>query len=476
MKKIILPFLLLIIYTSIAYALPAFPGAEGQGKFTIGGRAGKVIKVINLNDSGPGSLREAVTATGPRIVVFDVSGNINLTSLLYINNPYLTIAGQTSPGGIAISGKQFNVATHDVIIRHMRFRSGGHEYTGNNSDGDSFSLWGPYWNGGTPVYNIMIDHCSFTWGTDETVSVTGGATATTIQNSLIAQGLKYAKGSSDHSKGLFVSGKFKYDVGVSLYRNYIAHNTDRNPLMYNPPLNEAKSAPNGNSYIVDATNNVIFNWKGGLRPSGGGNGRVIWLANYAKEGPNSNRQDFIFQGESTGDTEELFHLRGNIGTARAPSDPEWLVSKGWTTTPLSQGFQHNIRWPVVTTLPYQTMTDALASQIVSQVGATIPIRDTVDAKIVNSFDAGTSLTISTVSYPNDWPTYATPAPATDSDNDGMPDNWETSHGLNNNTNDSALDANGDGYTNIEEYLNALANDPPIATNPPAPQNMRQTIQ
>ena len=136
--------------------IPAFPGAEGGGMYTPGGRGGKVITVTNLNDSGPGSFREACETGGARIVVFNVAGVINLKTPLYVRAPYITIAGQTAPGdGVCIAGESFQVDTHDVIVRHMRFRRGD---TRVHNREDSF--------GGNPVGNIMIDHCSAEWGLD----------------------------------------------------------------------------------------------------------------------------------------------------------------------------------------------------------------------------------------------------------------------------------------------------------------------
>lgn len=469
MKKYSITALLLIpliistlIPTKTVWALPAFPGAQGVGAGSIGGRGGQVIKVTNLNDSGEGSLRQALSTPGPRIIVFAVSGNINLTSLLYVTEPYVTIAGQTSPGGISVSGKQFNVATHDVIIQHMRFRSGGHLYDGNDSDGDSFSIWGPEWNGGFPVYNIIIDHSSFTWGTDETFSVTGGATKTTLQNNLIAQGLRYAKfPTSDHSKGLMVSGKYRHDTEVSLYKNYIAHNTGRSPLLYNPPADNT-------NFLVDGKNNVSYNWKGGSRPSFGGDARVNWVANYAKEGPYSNRQNFFFRGETfVTPAEALVYVLGNIGTARTSIDPEWMVSNDYTIVPLSEEYRRATAWDIVNPLPYEEMTSTLASSIVASSGATLPIRDSVDSAIVESFDTGISLLKDTVSYPNDWPTYQQLPNPTDTDNDGMPDQYEAAYILNTNFNDSAGDSDGDGYTNIEEYLFFLNAGGQLDSSPPA---------
>ncbi|EKD26365.1 MAG: pectate lyase, partial [uncultured bacterium] len=437
--------------------LLAFPGAEGFGAYSKGGKFGQIIKVTNLNDNGPGSLREAVTKAGPRIVVFDVSGNINLTSsVLTVNNPYLTIAGQTSPGGVAVSGKQFNVATHDVIIRHMRFRSGGHQYTGDDSDGDSFDIWGQNW-GGNPVYNIILDHCSFTWGTDETLSVTGGATKTTIQRCLIAEGLNYAKSSSSrHSKGLMVSGKYNYDTEVSLYRNYIAHVDDRAPLLYNPPAEDHDNVP---IFIVEGTNNVSYNWQSGNRPGNGGDAPVNWTDNYAKEGPNSNRQNFFFEYANRLTTPKpLIYVKGNIGTGRLLSDPEWLVSEDWHAVLLSNAWQKSTPWVVSKSLPSQTMSYSLAQEIVLESGANIPIRDSVDTRIVNSFAAGTGSIPARVTYPDDWPIYSAPAPLSDTDQDAMPDSWESTQGLNSQVDDSALDKDNDGYTNIEEYLHYLSKD------------------
>lgn len=469
-KKLFVAVMLLGVFgiARSSWALSTFPGAEGVGSNTVGGRGGAVIKVTNLNDSGVGSLRAALSVSGPRIVVFDVSGNINLTSLLYVTEPFVTIAGQTSPGGISVSGKQFNIAAHDVVIQHMRFRSGGHEYVGEDSDGDSFDILGSEWNGGLLVYNIMIDHCSFTWGTDETLAVTGGATSVTIQNSLIAQGLRYAKfPTSDHSKGLMVSGKYNYDTEVSLYRNYIAHNTDRNPLMYNPDAD-------GTTMVIDGTNNVSYNWKGGLRPSFGGDAHVNWIANYAKEGTYSNATIYFMEQEDGGALavpEQLLYVLGNKDSGTTSAD-EWRVSQNYTANPLSTGYQQSTRWYSIggymeTLLPYEDMSESLASAIVANSGATVPIRDSVDTAIVESFDAGTSLLKDTVSYPGDWPVYIEESVPTDSDSDGMPDSYETANGLSNSVNDSASDADSDGYTNTEEYLVYLTGGVQTDTVPPA---------
>ena len=452
---------IVLLVPAVALSLDAFPGAVGVGKNTVGGRGGAVIHVTNLNDSGTGSLREALATTGARTVVFDVSGNIDLTSILTVTEPYVTIAGQTSPGGIAVSGKQFNVATHDVIIRHMRFRAGGHRYDGNDSDGDSFSVWGKNWNGGIDVYNIMIDHCSFTWGVDETMSVTGGAENVTIQNSMIAGGLWYSKlGTGNHSKGLMVSGKNNYDTEVSVYKNYIAHNYDRSPLISNPDADNT-------SMLVDYVNNVSYNWHSGLRPSGGGDAHINWIANYMKEGPDSARADFFMQQEyePAAGTEPLFYVLDNIGTGRNIGDSQWLVSENYTSVLLTNAYQQATRWTMTEPLPYETMTSTLASSIVTDAGATVPIRDSVDTAYIDSFDAGTNEMedgAGDKSYPSDWPTYSTANDnPIDTDSDGMPDTWETANGTNPSiADDDTVISSGDyaGYTNIEWYLSDLAGD------------------
>lgn len=456
---------LILLVPSLALSLDAFPGAVGVGKSTVGGRGGAVYTVTNLNDSGTGSFREAALASGARTIVFAVSGDISLSSVLTVTNPYLTIAGQTSPGGISISGKQFNIATHDVIMRHMRIRSGGYAYTGSSSDGDSIDVLGFYWNGGNSVYNVMIDHCSFTWGTDETFSITGGATNTTIQYSLIAHALKEAKNGAgtDHAKGLMVSGKYEEDIEVSLYRNYMGSNRDRNPMLYNP-------LSNGNSYIVEGTNNVAYNWKGGLRPEISGDIQVNWIHNYTKEGPITNRQDWVVMivGEySYTPAKAMLYLLGNIGEKNTDGSQigtgnagEWLVSNSYTDSAISSGYKSSDPFFIEVSLPYATMTKTLATTIVEQAGATIPLKDSVDTAIEDEYKDGTSVApVTTRTYPDDWPTYSTAGDnPTDTDSDGMPDSWESANGTNSSVADNnafTLDAS---YTNIEIYMQDLAGD------------------
>lgn len=483
------------------YGIPAFPGAEGFGAESLGGRGGAILKVINLNDSGPGSLREAVNANYPRIIVFEVSGILILNSELYIQNPYITIAGQTSPGGIMVAGRQVMIRTHDVIIQHMRFGAATihvslskddqnkiiyysqpqYDFppTGTGKDNcagvpttealgypcaiargtdpetlDTFVIAGEYWEK-NKVYNIMIDHCSFRWGVDETLSITGGVTNCTVQWSIVSEGLnKAGHPKGIHSKGLLVSGKYIYPNTVSLHHNYIAHQGDRSPLLYSPA---------GVSTVVDFVNNVVYNWYKGLAPLGEGTAKVNWVQNYAKPGPSSH----TYSREVTHNTPPspptpLIYVYGNIGSTRiSQSEPQWNVGDWFYDRDLDPAYQKLTPWtddngilPSVTT---NEMSSEVAKCILSATGATAPQRDNVDTRVINDFSQGTGTILNNIKYPEDFPTYNTSliAPA-DSDNDGMPDLWESQVGLNPLADDSSQASLNDGYTNIEKYLQHLS--------------------
>jgi len=494
-----------------ASGLPAFPGAEGFGALSVGGRGGTVIKVTNLNPYGPGSFREAVTTAprhyanntpewetkseyetrvatgntkprhypngdweneldtnylkrleetaGHRIVVFEVSGIINLESDLTISIPYITIAGETSPGGILITGFTTTVNTHDVIIRHMRFRVGSHQIV-NGADAeqlDSFNVLGLRW-GQLDTYNIIIDHSSFSWGVDETMTISGGVKNMTLQWSIVSEGLKNAgHPEGEHSKGLMVSGKYQYDNSVSLHHNYIAHNTARNPNI---------STPTDVEVLVDFRNNISYNWAAGLAPLARGTVKVNWVHNYAKPGPESYTLYEITQtAQSSVTPAPLLYVYGNIGTTRLnQSEPQWNVGNYWRAEPASTAWQKLTPWPVppVTTTE---MSYDYALEILADVGATKPFRDSVDARVVADFAAGTGAIIDNVTYPDDYPTFPNLPYPTDSDDDGMSDNWEIANSMNPNVADDKGDNDGDGYTNIEEYLHSLAGALAVSPNP-----------
>jgi pectate lyase len=444
-----------------ATAVPAFPGAEGFGANTIGGRGGRIIKVTNLNDSGTGSLRAAISATGPRIVVFDVSGIINLSSTLTISNPNITIAGQTSPGGILVTGYMTLVETSQVIIRHMRFRVGSHRIAqgADPETLDSLDIWGPQ-SGTSFNENIIIDHCSVGWGVDENFSTAYRLRNVTISHNLVHEGLMNAghpKG--QHSKGLFVWGKYSPNMTVSLHHNFLAHNYDRNPLI---------NTGDG-SLLVDAVNNVTYNFFGGYAMGTQDNGqKVNWVHNYSKGGPSSNAQYYeIFHEAGAGTPVPLLYVKGNIGGSRkTQTGSDWTVASSWQFSLANAGWGSATPWPVAQ-VTATTMTAAYASQVVAEAGATRPFRDSVDQKMASDFANGSGAYRQNVSYPADFPIYQNLAAPIDSDGDGMPDAWESAHGLNSSADDSAADRNSDGYTNIEEYLNSLANDVEVV-RPKAP--------
>lgn len=453
--------------------LPAFPGAQGFGAKSVGGRGGTVIKVTNLNDSGSGSLRAAVTASGPRTVVFTVSGIINLQNDLYVNNPYITIAGQTSPGGILVTGRSTIINTHDVVIQHMRFRVGSHNVA-NAETHDTLGIYGdavPSWfpNKG---YNIMIDHCSVSWGIDENFALGLDVTDVTVQWSVISEGLNNAghpKGK--HSKGLLVDTKYtNVPMRISLHHNYFAHNADRNPLI----------SGTFDNAVPDVVNNVVYNYYGALSMITEGNVKASWVHNYVKPGLDSvSWGGYPAQHLSAGESIiPRVYSEGNISPKRPDqSYDDWSVGNMWYDTLLDQRYrlQTRLSAPAVKTA---TSSLGMANCVLSAVGATAPVRDSVDTRVVTDFANGTGSIRDNVSYPADFPVFSnTPAPA-DADNDGMADAWEASVGLNTTRNDSALDRNNDGYTNIEDYLSYLSTksftyDPvcmPDTTIPSPPKN------
>ncbi|MBV1919042.1 MAG: DUF11 domain-containing protein, partial [Pseudomonadales bacterium] len=400
-------------------------------------------------------------ASGHKIVVFDVSGIINLESSLRISRPFLTIAGQTSPGGILVTGYQTTIQAHDVIMRHMRYRVGSHRIT-NGADPeklDSFDILGIGWNGNDDVYNVIIDHSSFSWGVDETFTVSGGVNSTTIQWSIISEGLSHAghpKG--EHSKGLMVSGKCQTacpGTTISLHHNYIAHNNARSPLI---------SSPEDVDITANAVNNVIYNWNGGSSPQSEGSTKINWEHNYSKQGVNSNDYSFEVQHSIPFlPAVPQIYVFGNIGSTRlSQSEPQWNVGTHWRNILLDESFRKSTPWntPAITTTP---MSDTYALEVLATVGATKPFRDSVDSRVIEEFSYGTGSIIDDIKFPEDFPVFASPIPPIDNDNDGMADAWERDNNLDTSIDDSA-NITADGYTNIEKYLHQLAGNI-VATEP-----------
>ena len=441
-----------------ASALPAFPGAEGFGSDTIGGRGGLVFEVTNLNDSGPGSLRAAIEASGPRIVVFRTGGTITLSSNLTISNPYITVAGQTAPGGgITIKSGEISVETHDVVIRYITSRRGPGGANHAFFIGD---------NGSSNVYNIIVDHCSFSWGTDETVSSWYAPHDYTISYSIISEGLNcstHEKGC--HSKGAMMGGyKFKESEPVgcgaknhSFHHNLLAHHGSRGPLIKT-------------SGLADVVNNVIYNIVGTMSQvdmqSTCGEIPVNYVGNYFKNGPNTISGKYEIAAIETGGNESAIYVQGNIGPHRtSDSQPETYLVKADSLSYIVKT-PNSVAMPVnatSATTAYSELMDNGGvgnSKYVDCFGHWINRRDDHDIRIIYDVQSGTAFNGASgniIDNPSDvggWLNIETGSACLDSDHDGMPDVWENFYNFNpSSSSDSSQDLDNDGYTNIEEYLN-----------------------
>lgn len=456
--------------------IPAFPGAEGGGKYSFGGRGGKVIVVTNLNDDGPGSFRWACEQGGARIVVFNVAGIIRIKTPVIIRAPYITIAGHTAPGdGVCIAGESVWINTHDVIIRYMRFRR-GETWVGRRDDAI----------GGNPIGNIMIDHVSASWGLDENMSMyrhmyndsTGKAAEDklptvniTIQNSIFAEALD----TWNHSFGSTLGGE-----NCTFMRNLWANNTGRNPSI-------------GWYGIFNFVNNVVFNWV--HRSIDGGDYRAQYniINNYFQPGPQTPKNSAvghrILKPES-GRSKLKYHVygrayvNGNIMEGYpAITKDNWNGGVQVEDLPNTGEYTASMKWHKPLPMAALSIMDATEAKqyVLANAGATLPKRDPVDARIVEQVKTGKIAykesvklpetqfkhrrlpidsykngIITDISQVGGYPEYRG-TPYKDSDNDGMPDDWEKKHGLNP---ASAADATqpgktNSGYTNIEEYLNSI---------------------
>jgi pectate lyase len=425
-----------VLSTTSVIAIPSFPGAEGYGANTIGGRGGRLIEVTNLNDSGPGSLREACESSGPRIVVFRVGGTIQLNSDIKIEDPYITIAGQTAPGdGITLRNGTLKIGTNDVIIRSLRIRVGSER--GEALDG--IAVLG----GKVTVSNVIIDHCSVSWGVDENVSTYGEVHDVTFQWCIISEGLYYSTHSKDvHSMGMRV-GKNGFN-NVSIHHNLFAHNNQRQPQV-------------STSSETEIINNVVYNW-GDLATRVKSDAKSNIIGNYYKAGPSlkgDSKKAIILDGVAI----QVF-VTGNIG----PDRPEIATGDDWL---IVDGFEAVRSYsPVVLQSGITTHSaDEAYSLVLNNAGVISPKRDSVDIRIVQTIidnegprtkiDGSNAL----VDYPHQvggWPALASGVPPLDTDHDGMPDAWEIVKGLNpNDSTDASADMDGDGYTNVEEYINEL---------------------
>ena len=417
---------------------PAFPGVEGFGKYTVGGRGGKVIEVTNLHDAGPGSFRAAVSAKGPRTVVFRVSGTIALESELKIREPYLTIAGQTAPGdGICIKNYQVNFDTSQVIMRYLRFRPGDEK----GKEQDAF---------GGAGNQIVVDHCSASWGVDETFSINKAANLT-VQWCLVSESLYH----SLHKKGNHGYGGLWGGPGGSWHHNILAHHSSRNP----------RASGNVDSGLMDYRNNVIYNW--GFNSAYGGElWPRNWINNYYKSGPATDdkvRGRIFLQKDPRG---KMFAAGNFVAGFPAISADNW--NGGINFAPDGEATEKTLRVdrPFVVA-PVTTQSAEVAYGLVlAQAGASL-VRDAVDRRVVEEIRTGTATfgasykgggkgIIDSQKDVGGWPELRSlPAPV-DTDHDGVPDVWEQAHGLNpQDPADGPRSTTPGGYSNLERYLNSL---------------------
>lgn len=414
----------------------AFPGADGAGALALGGRGGAVLRVSNLNDSGPGSLRAAVEADGPRTVIFDIGGTIHLLTPLRIREPSITIAGQTAPGGgITLRGQPLLISADDVVIRYIRSRLGD----ADRVESDAITI--------DRGQRIILDHVSASWSVDETLSIGSRdrtIDAVTVQWSIIAESLNLSTHSKgDHGYGSLVRGN--RGARYTFHHNLWSQHRARMPRPGNYLTPDVD--PVGPRF--EFTNNVFYDWGQGHAGYNSDSdpataSTYAFIGNAYKRGPDSTGA-VIFEEESTA---AHAWFEGNSVGGVVPADP-WAAVTGDD----APGYRLTAR-PEWATVAPQSAEEAYTA-VLAKAGAS-RARDAVDARILAGVADGTGRIIDSQDQVGGWPQLAAGTPWTDTDADGMPDAWEAAHGLNPTVADGAADRDGDGYTNLEDWLNSLA--------------------
>lgn len=465
--------------SAAADKIAAFPGAEGGGMWTTGARGGENIEVYHVtkltDDGSKGTFRDAVSKSN-RVIVFDVAGNIELINALSIIGDNLTILGQTAPGdGICIKDNTVGVYGDNVIIRYMRFRMGD----ASTVEDDSI--------GGRGLKNVILDHCSMSWSTDECASFYDN-TNFTMQWCIIAESLKH----SVHGKGSHGYGGIWSGTNASFHHNLIADHDSRNPRIGEGTITGKEYDMTKQTELTDLRNNVIYNW-GGNSAYGGQAGAPVNIINcYYKYGPSTKSHKSRIYERSSGGNGKVFtwstdlYVDGNYmdGSSTVTADNTKGVDKDsgvemsyvWSKSSIADNadaqsvhFKYEKDYPVTT----QTAQEAYES-VLASAGASI-VRDSADERVVNDTKNRTGKKI-TVKYLDDDgkeqtdTTYGiinTPpdvggypvlsgTKSKDSDNDGIPNEWEDKNGLNKNDKSDGLTVAANGYLNIENYANALA--------------------
>ena len=444
MKGLLLITLVFVLVVSnLQSQQKAFPGAEGFGSYSKGGRGGKVLYVTNLSDQGPGSLRWAVQQEGPRTVVFAVSGTIELKDRLDIENPYITIAGQTAPGdGISLKGETLRIATNDVIVRYLRVRLGdGMHGVGSLQGKDAISI--------SRGEDIIVDHCSTSWSLDEALSASTrnpDLTRVTVQWCFITEGLN----PDGHGFGSLIrgTGGAKY----SFLHNLYAHNQGRNPRPGNYDSNPHEADPEG--LLLDFRNNVIYNWGGGhagYNADSKSVTRLNYVDNYLVPGADSKPTGIAY---STGSPFNSAYFAGNYYNDQLPDNPWNLVKfrESWTNEEIKSYKQSD---PFETGPVQKEDARSAYERVLKTGGAILPKRDVVDIRIVNDVKNRSGRIIKSQEDVGGWPALNSGHVPADTDRDGMPDEWERKKGLNPNDESDRNNISKEGYTMLEEYLNSI---------------------
>ena len=468
MKKLL--FLFSVLFFSTLHAqTPAFPSAEGDGMYTTGGRGGQILYVTKLTDDGSvGTLRWAINLTGARTILFKVAGLIPLTSELRIKNGNLTIAGQSAPGdGICLKNYPVVLQANNVIIRFMRFRMGDEAAEADKLAGNTAYGWDgadAIW--GRDMTDIILDHCSMSWNIDECSSFYDNKRFT-MQWCFMAESMR----NSVHSKGAHGYGGIWGGEPATYHHNILAFHDSRNPRFCGSRYNNSPSTE-----LVNFVNNVVYNWGSNSGYAGEG-GSYNMINNYyrsgAATGSSSKYRIFSPNADTGGNAQPIgvwgtFYLNGNVmKNYPAVTTNNWL---GFQPASLGTKSITDLEATVPFTSPFittQTAENAFSS-VTSYAGASLK-RDAVDTRVINNIINGTiSCTagsngstggfIDSQKDVGGWPVYTFDAAAVpvDTDGDGMPDSWETAHGLNPTSaadgNTTTLDGN---YTNVEVYLNGL---------------------
>ena len=495
MKKLLLTGLTTIISAAAMAQAPAFPGAEGFGRYVTGGRGGTVYHVTNLNDSGTGSLREALGKSGKRTIVFDVSGTIKLKSDIKVSKGDVTVAGQTAPGdGITLANYTINMSANNVIIRFIRSRRGNAVDINEGAD----AIWGRQRS------NIILDHCSFSWSIDEVASFYDNRNFT-MQWCTIAEALNNA----GHGKGAHGYGGIWGGKGASFHHNLLIHLNNRVPR-----FNGARYAWSGydtskypntiQAERVDFRNCVMYNWGSGGCYGGPGGGYINMVNNYYKAGPGTTNKTRVTQVSKSDsgnggdnpfpDYTSRYYINGNHVTAAGASaaNYDWkgvVYDSGIPTVNGERCMNDNKNYygegagyvkikldePIDAGEVTTHNAEIAYLKVMQYAGASLS-RDSHDERYMRETQNGTAEYMGSVTKTkgiidsqNDvggWPTLNSGTAPLDSDKDGMPNDWETANGLNPNSNDAnkyTIDPYK-YYTNLEVYINSLVQDIMIGGN------------